>query len=207
MSFINTIGPGPSGGRNDELARDLLMLLLGAGADPNGGHETAQIPGTEQTRTFSGLSFAIWVLSRDTRSGPRREILMALIRAGASLDCTFRDADREGTIILEENAEAFMARLEREIPNFDPHDSIGHWAACKALVADVRAAGGTWAAYARRPRKAVMRLRSLVLRGRALPKLSCDAAVVLTCRRLPNELAWHVLTFWRVADEATGTII
>ena len=183
------------------------MLLLGAGADPNGGHETAQIPGTEQTRTFSGLSFAIWVLSRDTRSGPRREILMALIRAGASLDCTFRDADREGTIILEENAEAFMARLEREIPNFDPHDSIGHWAACKALVADVRAAGGTWAAYARRPRKAVMRLRSLVLRGRALPKLSCDAAVVLTCRRLPSELAWHVLTFWRVADEATGTII
>ena len=79
-----------------------------------------------------------------------------------------------------------------------------HWSACRALAEGVQAAGGSWARYRRMQRKEVLRLRSLVLRGRALPKLSCDAAVVLTCRRLPDELAWHVLKFWRATTDAIG---
>ena len=41
------------------------------------------------------------------------------------------------------------------------------------------------------PRRAFLRLRSLSIRGRAKPD-SFLAAVA----RLPNEMAWHVLSFW-----------
>ena len=178
------------------LRRDFLMMLLDAGSDPNAS-VTSNI-GDNGTRC--SLNCLALTLLYAGPSGPDRDVFAGLIRAGASLD---RASAVDG---IDESIDATMARCETrpESPDFVRSE---HWAACKALVADVRAAGGTWAAYARRPRKAFMRLRSLVLRGRALPKLSCDAAVVLTCRRLPNDLAWHVLKFWRVTGEATGDII
>ena len=70
------------------------------------------------------------------------------------------------------------------------------------LVKGVRDAGGTWAAYAKLPRKRVLRLRSLAARGRA--KDPTDPIVVRVFR-LPNELCWHVLQFWRATD-ATGEV-
>ncbi len=79
-----------------------------------------------------------------------------------------------------------------------------HWLACKTLVADVRAAGGTWTAYRKQSRKDVLRLRSLVLRGRT--KDAADPVVALVLR-LPNELCWHVLNFWRATSAATGEVI
>ena len=42
------------------------------------------------------------------------------------------------------------------------------------------------------PRRAFLRLRSLSLRKRGKPADTLLASVV----RLPNELAWHVLSFW-----------
>ena len=79
-----------------------------------------------------------------------------------------------------------------------------HWLTCCILVADIRAAGGTWTAYRKESRKDVLRLRSLMLRGRTK-----DAAdpVVTRVLRLPNELCWHVLTFWRATSAATGEVI
>ena len=85
-----------------------------------------------------------------------------------------------------------------------------HWLACKTLVADVRAAGGTWTAYRKQSRKDVLRLRSLVLRGRARSRRRATAAadpVVALVLRLPNELCWHVLNFWRATSAATGEVI
>jgi hypothetical protein len=84
-----------------------------------------------------------------------------------------------------------------------------HWLACKTLVADVRAAGGTWPLYRKQSRKDVLRLRSLVLRGRARPRVRTRAAdpVVARVLRLPNELCWHVLKFWRATSAATGEVI
>ena len=79
-----------------------------------------------------------------------------------------------------------------------------HWVACKKLVADVRAAGGTWTAYRRQSRKDVLRLRSLVLRGRT--KEATDP-VVARVLRLPNEMCWNVLKFWRATSDATGEVI
>ena len=59
------------------------------------------------------------------------------------------------------------------------------FAACKKLIADERR---------RRymlPRRAFLRLRSLALRERAEPN-----ALLAAVARLPNEMAWHVLSFW-----------
>ena len=79
-----------------------------------------------------------------------------------------------------------------------------HWVACKQLLAAVRAAGGTWTAYRRQSRKDVLRLRSLVLRGRT--KDASDP-VVARVFQLPNEMCWHVLKFWRATSAATGEVI
>ena len=85
-----------------------------------------------------------------------------------------------------------------------------HWVACKKLVADVRAAGGTWTAYRRQSRKGVLRLRSLILRGRARTRRRATGTadpVVARVLRLPNEMCWHVLKFWRATSAATGEVI
>ena len=74
----------------------------------------------------------------------------------------------------------------------------------RTLFTGVRDAGGTWAAYAKLPRKRVLRLRSLAARGRA--KDPTDPIVVRVFR-LPNELCWHVLQFWRAMCDATGEVI
>ena len=66
-----------------------------------------------------------------------------------------------------------------------PIATKGQFVACKKIIADERR---------RRyllPRRAFLRLRSLALRGRAKPD-ALHAAVA----RLPNELAWHVLSYW-----------
>ena len=77
------------------------------------------------------------------------------------------------------------------------------WVAATALVHGVRAAGGTWAAYRRLPRKEVLRLRSLSKRGRA----KATDPVLDRVFQLPNELAWCVLDFWRATSAATGEVI
>ena len=82
-----------------------------------------------------------------------------------------------------------------------------HWAACTKLVDDIRAAGGTWTAYRRQSRKGVLRLRSLVLRGRARSRRRATGAadpVIGRVLGLPNELCWHVLQFWRATSDAIG---
>ena len=81
-----------------------------------------------------------------------------------------------------------------------------HWLACKDIILGVRAAG-SWRAYARLPRKRVLRLRSLMLRGRAKPRRTGAPNVVARAFKLPNEMAWKVLAFWRVESEVTGEVI
>ena len=66
-----------------------------------------------------------------------------------------------------------------------PIKTKAQFIACKKLIADERR---------RRymlPRRAFLRLRSLALRGRAKPD-----ALLAAVARLPNEMAWHVLSFW-----------
>ena len=82
-----------------------------------------------------------------------------------------------------------------------------NWFALTKLVGEVRAAGGTWTAYRKQSRKDVLRLRSLVLRGRARSRRRATGAadpVIGRVLSLPNELCWHVLKFWRATTDAIG---
>ena len=78
-----------------------------------------------------------------------------------------------------------------------PIKTKAQFIACKKLIADERR---------RRymlPRRAFLRLRSLSLRKRAKPADTLLASVV----RLPNELVWKVLAYWRCTSEVTGEVI
>ena len=92
-------------------------------------------------------------------------------------------------------------RMPRRLPRraHEPADDE-HLNACRALLADVRAAG-SWKAYARAPPKALLRLRSLVARGRARSVKRLRARTpreieLLFAPAFPNELCWRVLEYW-----------
>ena len=76
-----------------------------------------------------------------------------------------------------------------------------------AKSGDRDAVFASWRAYARLPRKRVLRLRSLMLRGRAKPRRTGAPNVVARTFKLPNEMVWKVLAFWRVESEVTGEVI
>ena len=119
---------------------------------------------------------------------PLVEIVSMLLRHGAPLDAPVR------------SVEGVIQRCEGSYTDL-PEKPL--WVAATALVHGVRAAGGTWAAYRRLPRKEVLRLRSLSKRGRA----KATDPVLDRVFQLPNELAWCVLDFWRATSAATGEVI
>ena len=115
------------------------------------------------------------------------EIFFKLLRAGAPMDTAPTYFRTEETPVLAQDE---------------------HWSACRALTEGVQAAGGSWTGYRRMPRKEVLRLRSLVLRGRARARRTRGAdPVVARVLRLPDELAWKVLGFWRATSDITGEVI
>ena len=72
---------------------------------------------------------------------------------------------------------------------------------CHEMVRGVRAAGGSWKEYVRAPPKALLRLRSLVARGRARSVKRLRARTpreieLLLAPTFPNELCWRVLEYW-----------
>ena len=119
-----------------------------------------------------------------------------LLRRGAKLDGCWVGRSAEDCLRHIEDPSAF--------PDYEgaysgpklPIETKTAFVACKKLIADERR---------RRymlPRRAFLRLRSLALRKRAKPADPTLAAVA----RLPNELAWHVLSFWPAeADVAPPT--
>ena len=128
-------------------------------------------------------------------SGPtpaHLNIISDLLRFGSPLDATFSSPT---AIRVFESINPSLAQNE-------------HWVACRNLLAAVRAAGGTWIAYRKVQRKSVLRMRSLIVRGRARPRRTSDAdPIIAPIFRLPNELCWRVLQFWRATCDATGEVI
>ena len=165
-----------------DLLRNFVLLLLEAGLaleHPRSGNGYAPL-----VMAFESLS-----------SGPtpaHLHIISDLLRFGSPIDATFISPAYERVF---EGLHPSLAQNE-------------HWVACKQLLAAVRAAGGTWTAYRRQSRKGVLRLRSLVLRGRARLRRTSDAdPIIAPIFRLPNELCWNVLQFWRATCDATGEVI
>ena len=65
---------------------------------------------------------------------------------------------------------------------------------------------GSFKLAMRRPHRAVLRLRSLVSRGRAKPKKWSPrghdrrAIEFLVNPNVPNEVVWKILSFWRASE-------
>ena len=119
-------------------------------------------------------------------SGSTIDVVSTLLRAGASLDSSTRS--------IEE-------RLNRL-----PHSDSG--AAIRTLVASVRAAG-SWKAHCKLAHKEVLRLRSLVARGRVkLPSRTRrrsprgrdarqERALEFILRQGDNGIVWNILSYWQ----------
>ena len=145
------------------------------------------------------------------------ELIRLLLRHG----CDAAAVNERGEDVAGCAREFYDAnKLEADDPDF-VEDALSMLATATFLE-DVKAAGG-WKAYLRAPRVQLVRLRSLCDRGRAAPpsvgsgKLSklttlSAAEVAVFARlfgaptprtpgassgRLPNEIFWHVLAFWR----------
>ena len=67
------------------------------------------------------------------------------------------------------------------------------WLAVKRLVADVRAAGGTYRAYLHEHRKRVLMLRCLATKGRAT---TTDPVMNFLEQLGDNGVIWKVLSLW-----------
>ncbi len=76
----------------------------------------------------------------------------------------------------------------------------------RAMIDGVRACDGNWTSYCRLPHKEVLRLRSLVSRGRARPwgqwkrygyAARQDGVVTFLCKLGDNGVVWKILEFWQ----------
>ena len=103
------------------------------------------------------------------------ECVTALLRAGASLDRVYQEQPFE--------AQAGYP----EMP-----------AAIRALVSGVRR-NGSFKRYVREPHREVLRLRSLLVRGRARGTLRTEPRIRWLLK-LPNDPLWHVLSYWRATE-------
>ena len=162
-------------GRGEE-ASEMVRLLLLAGADVN-------------ARTlYAGMTpmgFFPFFLKRTESWGhnlPTATNLLVicklLLHAGASIDDVF-SPDTSMEAWLEEQAK--------------PADDE-QWLAVKRLVADVRAAGGTYSAYLHQHRKQVLMLRCLATKkGRAK---TTDPVMNFLVKLGDNGVIWKILSFW-----------
>jgi hypothetical protein len=112
-----------------------------------------------------------------------------LLRAGASLDEINSDNARAEDMLRDDEA------------NNDGRPLSPAFYACKTLISDYRAAGQTWKGYVRALPKELLRLRSLVARGRAREKVRTRSKTpreiaLLFAPAFPNELFWKVMTYW-----------
>ena len=134
----------------------------------------------------------------------RYKCVLHLLRAGARLDGTVKsyDVSRNVWVENETSLEQVLEDLmgEREDPGELRYLELSH-----ELVRAVRAASGTWRQYVRQyvlaPPKELLRLRSLVARGKARVKVRARAktpreVALLFAPSFPNELCWRVLEYW-----------
>ena len=166
---------------------EILGIYLAAGANVN--HQTWR----GETALYLALKYKNWGVN-ERRSA--FDSVTLLLRAGASLD------DLCGSLTAE-------AVLDGNRDIIDELADDQHFIACQQLISDVRAAG-SWKNYARAPPKALLRLRSLIARGRAREKVRTRRRTpreisLLLAPAFPNELCWRVLEYWNPRYEARRT--
>ena len=115
------------------------------------------------------------------------EIMKLLLKAGASIDRCKGDR----------SAEACMQAFLVDHQDYANDESFSKG---RELIAGVRA-HGSYKAYVREPHRQFLRMRSLLVRGRAkIRDRSKDSQRLERLARLPNGACWHVLSFlWEAA--------
>ena len=98
----------------------------------------------------------------------------------------------------EDTAEMILGKYEDARPDLRGNDTFVQ---TKALICAVRAAG-SWKLYCRQDHKKILRLRSLVARGRATPKKWSPRgqdrrAIEFIVKIGDNGIAWKILSFWK----------
>ena len=176
---------------NTSYSTDMVGLLLRAGADV----DARDIYNVQSPIAWAIEKFRDLGLGESERTR-QLQFTVQLLRHGASLADGFFGRKFLGEGSLED----FIDEQKACWVNLDYNK---HWLDCQAIVTGVKTAGSwrafrddktnPWRAYERVPRKAVLRLRSLVARKRATTANPLFNALFAS----PNEIVWHVLGFWR----------
>ena len=138
------------------------------------------------------------------------EMIKLLLRHGAPLDDYAGYAGGGGTRLTAGppnggrfSADTCLSTGETNFPQLAQNEAFVE---AKAVVAGVRACGGSWTSYCRLPHKELLRLRSLILRGRARPRREPITArrvaahrsiTFLLCKLGDNGVVWKILEFWQ----------
>ena len=159
----------------------LIQLLLDAGVNVNATHIGGETP------LGTALTCSIWNTPDHARAS--LDMITRLLRAGAALDAIAGN-NSSAEDLLRNEERIFTGQNFRLPPDL---------CALKALILDVRAAG-SWKSYVRAPPKELLRLRSLIARGRARKKSrrvnTPREIALLFAPTFPNELFWKVTTYW-----------
>ena len=125
------------------------------------------------------------------------EIVTTLLRAGARLD----------SIVYHHDWDRWFSAswcLEQALENTPALAQDEYFMMTKNLIVDIQE-GVSLKSAMRRPHRSVLRLRSLVCRGRAEPKkwsqrgLDLRAIEFVVNPDVPNEIVWRILSFWRAS--------
>ena len=136
------------------------------------------------------------------------EMIKLLLRHGAPLDdagYAGPGGESGGPFSVQFSADTCLSTAETNFPQLAHNEAFVE---AKALIAGLRACGGRWTSYCRLPHKQVLRLRSLVSRGRALPVRKQrrrprgrdgrqDRVVTFLCKLGDNGVVWKILEFWQ----------
>ena len=164
---------------------EIVNVLLDAGAniDAKTTEAVQDLAIAGETALSTSLD---WFRHTDAKTALRYVTL--LLRRGTSLDDCWGGMSAEACLRHIEHPETFNESINNIYDQMDPSMATNEdFIACKKLIADERR---------RRfvaKRKEVLRLRSLVVRGRA--KKSSDAMIEPSFR-LPDGVLWNVLSFW-----------
>ena len=168
----------------NEYGRKLTTALIGAGADVNARAHA-------DNSSLTPLGILLDSNACYTRRLPHcLESATLLLRAGASLDACYDDDSAEDFV----EALLLVPRSQNGVAS-DPN-----FLALKTMFANVRRAG-SYKLWTLENVKALLRLRSLVARGRArdikrLRKKTPREIALLFAPAFPNELFLKVMTYW-----------
>ena len=163
----------------------MVSLLLASGARVNARTDEDEDL-TPLGQLIEEFDYNLW--KNEAAENRRRishsglEIMKLLLTAGASIDRCQGDRSAEAAM------QGFLSRR----PHYANDESFTK---CRELVAGVRA-HGSYKVYVREPHRQFLRLRSLLVRGRA----KTDSQRLERIARLPNGACWHVLSYlWEAA--------